>query len=722
MLTSCGGAKLARKNEYLLHKNKIEGVHRAASSSELKDQIIHKPNRKVFFFKFHLWLHRIGAERLGEEPVLIDTARIEKSAANIHSYLFSKGYFDNSVSYDIQKRRFGNKATVTYKVTENTPYRIDTIMLVAENELLGHFMTEIWDDKLVKEGDILDYQVIEEERKRISTAFRNSGFYSFNRSMVDFQLDTNLGNKVDMRIRILDRETDQKVFYINQVNVTIYTGETLPDSTWYKKVKYKFNGYKVKPDVLHKNILIASGEKYNHKKLETTYSRLFALDMFNFVDITFQQKDSGNSLICNIALKPSLKLDLIWEPQLVTTEQRIGTQNLSRNFGVANALSLKNKNIFKNGEEFNLNIRTGWEAQIGGGTQNINTFSQEVTASIKVPQLMFIKEYGHRINAERVSTALNLSAIYEINRFYIRKVAPFSFTWEGQKNRTYWFVTPVTISYNQSVVDPDFLNDLPQATQVYFNRIFSNNLISSFSGSLIFETEDYKTKKKSQWQIRSTLLEAAGLALPQVTNGGDLFGVNHASFLKSDADVRFSYAASENVEFVFRSNVGIGIPLYNSFLPYERRYFVGGANSMRGFRPRTIGPGVYSNSSDDVQIDRSGELMLQGNVEYRNKIFKGKMDVEGAVFLDVGNVWNLVDDANYEGGLFQVDEFSQQFAFNSGLGLRFDFDYFLVRVDWGVPIKDPNEALGNRIVVQNFFNKGWLANEGVWNIAVGHPF
>lgn len=720
LLASCGSAKLARKNEYLLHKNKIEGVQYSVKSSEVKDQIIHKPNRKVFFFKFHLWLYRIGLQKLGEAPVYIDSVRIEKSAANIQSYLFSKGYFDNDVSYSIEKRKYRKKATVTYSITENEAYRIDTIILYAEDPLIDRFLKEIWPQRLVKQGDILDYDVLEKERKRLSSSFRNAGFYSFNRSMIDFQLDTTSGKKVDLRIRVLDRGIPQKIYYINQVNVTIYTDQKDPDSVLYKKVNFHFNGYRVRPDVLHKNILVTSGEKYNHDKVETTYSRLLGLEMFNFIDIAFEPIDSGNSLVCNIALKPSPTHDLIWEPQLVTTEQRIGTQNLSRNFGVANALTLKNKNVFRNGEEFNINLRTGWEAQIGGGQQNINTFSQEISTELRVPQLMFINEYGRRIKAQRVNTRLGLSYIYENNRFYTRKVLPFTFTWEGQKNKAFWHVSPVGISYNQSEVQQDFLDDLPDATQAYFKRIFTNNLITSISTVLVYSNKEIQKPQRSYWYIRSTLLEAAGVALPSVTDGGQIFGVNHASFLRSDADLRFNYRLSKNQHLVLRSNVGMGMPLYKSFLPYERRYFVGGANNLRGFRPRTVGPGSYSN--DGVQIDRSGEIMIQGNVEYRNRIIEGYVDIEGAIFLDVGNVWNVVDDANYEGGLFELNRFPQEFAFNSGLGLRFDLDFFLIRLDWGVPIKDPNEPEGERIVISKIFENNWLRTEPVWNIAIGYPF
>lgn len=720
LMSSCKSTKLARKNEYLLHKNKIEGVEYAVSKSEIRDQIIHEPNRKVFFFKFHLWLYRLGLEKLGEAPVLVDSARIQKSADNINSYLFSKGYFDNTVDYKIEKKKIGNKANVIYNITENEAYRIDSIALIADDPLLKRFLLDINPNTLIKKGAILDYGVIEKERNRISTAFRNSGFYNFNRSMVDFQLDTNIGHKVDIRIRLQDRGVKQQVFYVKKVNVTIYTNLELTDSVVYKKVNFHFNGYRVKPDVLHKNILITAGEKYNHRKLETTYSRLFGLDMFNFIDINFDQIDSSNVLICNIALKPSPNLDLIWEPQLVTTEQRIGTQNLSRNFGVANSLSLRNKNIFRNGEEFSVSLRTGWEAQIGGGEQNINTFSQEVTTELKVPQLMFINEYGRKINAQRANTLLGLSYIYEQNRFYTRKVLPFSFTWEGSKDRARWYVTPISISYNQSQVDQDFLDGLPVATQAYFNRIFSNNLITSVSSVLIYSGQEKNKDQKSFWYLRSTLLEAAGIVLPQVTDGGQVFGVNQASFLRSDADLRFNYKMSENQTFVIRSNVGLGMPLYKSFLPYERRYFVGGANNLRGFRPRTVGPGSYSNTG--VQLDRSGEIMLQGNLEYRNVLIQGFVDIEGAVFLDVGNVWNVVDDANYEGGLFTADKFAEQFAFNTGLGMRLNLDYFLIRLDWGIPIKDPNFEPGSRVIINDIFEKGWLRNEPVWNIAIGYPF
>jgi outer membrane protein assembly factor BamA len=184
-------------------------------------------------------------------------------------------------------------------------------------------------------------------------------------------------------------------------------------------------------------------------------------------------------------------------------------------------------------------------------------------------------------------------------------------------------------------------------------------------------------------------------------------------------DIRYHHQLDENNKVVYRAYLGLGYPLGDAFFPFERRFFVGGSNSLRAWRPRTIGPGSYSDNQG-VQIDKSGEMLLQGNLEYRFVIFKGIL--EGALFMDAGNIWNVKADSIFNNAKFQFNRFYNEFAINTGLGLRADFSFFIIRADWGIPLHDPSYPLENRWVISNLSEKKWFFTQTLMNIAIGYPF
>ena len=201
----------------------------------------------------------------------------------------------------------------------------------------------------------------------------------------------------------------------------------------------------------------------------------------------------------------------------------------------------------------------------------------------------------------------------------------------------------------------------------------------------------------------------------------EIFNVKYSQYARSDFDATYTYILDENNSFAYRTYVGAGLPYGNSvFLPFERRFFVGGSNSLRAWRPRTIGPGSYSDSLNTIALEKTGELMLQGNVEYRFDIIDKVLD--GALFVDAGNIWNFRKDANFVNAEFEWERFYKEFAINSGMGLRFDLTYVVFRIDWGIALHDPSKLEGNRWVVKDFFDERWVFDNTAINFAIGFPF
>lgn len=727
--------KLVPENEYLLSKNKVKGVQYSATKSELLTQVKLKPNRKIFFFKAHLWAYQIGKQikldRIGEKPVLVDTALVEASALNIHRYLFKKGYYNNEVDFTISQSKWAklihqHKLKVVYSVVEGTPYQTGKISIISSNAEIKSIIELSKERSFIKTNTNVDYALLSQERSRINNLLKNNGYYFFNPSYVDFILDSAQGNFTsNIEIHILDpqsgRHQKQK---INSVNVEFFTGmidnEVVYDTT--SNIIYKLNGMDIKIDVLTKNILIRKDQDFSQQKLQTTYGRLVDLDLFESLSIQSAVANGDSTLLdVVIQLNPAPKLDFTWQPQLVLTEQRFNQSQSSRNYGLANELSLKNKNVFHNGEEWSINFRTGLETQFTRDSSSIfSTFIQEVNSELKIPHLMFFGKLGNSSKIQSANTFFNVSYLFENNPFYKRNLFPLSFTYKVDVKNIQLYVSPLLISLNKATYKASLIDNASPSYLLTLDRLFTNNLITSMKIGGTFT--NIKQSPNQYIVVNSNLLELAGLVTPWLTDFGKKLGVNHSTFVRTDVDFRYHLVLSENHELVLRAFGGVGVPIGSkSVLPFERRFIAGGNNYMRGWRIRNVGPGAFT-ADNSLQFTRTGEMSTVGNIEYRFNVFEGSVDLNGAVFVDAGNVWNLKKDTLFPDGEIKLDRFYNEIAFNTGLGARFDFDFLILRFDWGVPIWDPNFPIDERLVIKSAFKNAWLLKRPIWNVAVGYPF
>ena len=707
----------------------------SASETELMEQIRLKPNRKVIVFKAHLWANYIGKQvglnKIGESPIVVDSALIKQSADNIHRYLIKKGYFDNTVTYEVDQTKIAqwlhmHKQRVTYYVDEGIPYTIFNVKHITQNAVMDSLLKTTKTSGYIKKNEALDFENISRERDRLSQLFRNNGFYYFNPSFIKVELDTSSKKrKVFVQVNVTNPELEphaQQV--INHVNVIYQTdslfGDTVVDEQ--SGVRFVMNGMDISSAVIVNNILLKKGDYFSQKRLSTTYGRLINLNLFTTVNVELvADSNQKNGLNVFVLLKPAPKFDFTWQPQIITTEQRFNNSQSSRNYGLANELTLRNKNVFHNGEEFNIHLRTALETQFTADSNSaFSTFIQEVNTELKIPQLLFFRKKGNALKVNYVRTNVNASFLFETNPFYKRNSFPLSYTYEVSDNRFRLAYSPLLISLNQATYKEKLYD---QATQSYLqtlSRIFTNNLITSqqFSGF-------YSSKKEGDvrhWTVNSNFLELAGIWLPKLTDYGKKYNVNHSSFIRSDVDFRYYIKLNENNALVFRTFGGIGVPLTKeSVLPFERRFTSGGSNYLRGWRLRTVGPGAFS-AANNLQLARTGELGLLANMEYRFNIIRSSFDINSALFIDMGNVWNLKADTLFPNGEFDRSRFVQELAVNTGVGFRFDFQFLILRTDLGIPLWDPNFPLEDRAVIKGAFKDGWIFKRPVWNVAVGYPF
>ena len=737
----------------LLVKNEIErsddkGVNLMDEQASLKQ----KPNRELLgFIKFHLWAYQYGnkglgirkkkrgfrrlMEKVGEPPVLIDSSIMVISAQKLSDYYFSKGFLDNNVSYGVEARRFLKKrANAVYKVELGSYHTINSLEYnVTSRDINTELGLSISDRKL-KVGDRLDFENIEEERERITQLLRNKGFYYFNSSFIDFQVDTNHhATAADVVVSLRNRKNFEPHFEqtINSILVKIGDASNT-DTLTFDNLNFLEGSYFIKPNVLAKNIIFRPDELYNANLVQKTYSNLLSMGLFNFVTIRFSpaENDSLERLDVEIILQTAPKHDFTWEPQAILTGQGDGVQaGIEQSFGLANNFSLHNRNVFGGAETFNISTLTALETQIKGDNQGLfNSFRQSVNAELVIPSLVYFERKNFSNVLVKKSTKINVSYLHDRNVNFTRNVFPLSYTYSFTRGRFSYGLTPFRISVNQAEVENDFLNSLDPSTRFYTQQLLTNNIIVGPTASFYWTNSDIN--KHSNWSIRSNAVELSGnvasayfnLFTQQEGINKEIFKVKYSQYARSDIDIVYNKIIDENNSAAFRTYLGAGLPYGNTqFLPFERRFFVGGGNSLRAWRPRTIGPGSYSDPTNAIAIEKTGEMVLQANAEYRFDIIDKVVD--GAVFLDVGNIWTFRDDPSFENDEFKFNRFYKEFAINSGLGLRFDLKYIVFRTDWGIALHDPTYAEGQRWIIQDIFSqKKWIIDNTAINIAIGYPF
>ena len=477
------------EGEYLLVKNKIEriddhGVNLTDERSSLKQ----KPNRKLLgFVKFHLWAYQYGkkglgirkkqpwlrklAENVGEAPVLIDTNKMDLSATRLSDYYFSKGFLNNTVSYHITPRKiFKKRAFVTYQVKLNNYTVINSLSYNSASKGISDLLKQTFNEQILKKDQRIDFDKIEDERSRITELLRNNGYFYFNNSFVDFQIDTNQSQQsADVVVNIRNNKNLNPHYQQTINSVKVLIGDSIfTDTLIYDRLQFLEGDYKIKPTVLAKNIIFRPSDVYNADLVQKTYSNLLSMGLFSFVTIRFNPslEDSLTRLDVVILLKTTKKHDFVIEPQAIYTQQNLGLETNNNSFGIANNLSLINRNVFGGAESFNLTSYTALETQIKKDNQgSFTSFRQSLNAELVIPSLIYFERKKFSQVLIKKSTKINTSIIFDQNKNFTRKVIPLTFTYAFTKGRTSFGITPFRLSINQSSVDADFLPSLDPSTR-----------------------------------------------------------------------------------------------------------------------------------------------------------------------------------------------------------------------------------------------------------------
>ncbi len=725
LAASCSSTRRLENDEYLLNKTKIEAPADEISIEDLQSYIRQKPNKRILKLKFHLFLYNLASpektkgisgwlRKIGEEPVVWNPLLTDRSRDQLESYLQTKGYYSGKVSDTVLYDK--KKVTVCYTVAFNEPHRIRKVIYHFEDQDIQPFVYADTANSLIHPGQRFDKELLDEERQRIEESLRNKGFYKFSREFI-FYTATELaaGNLVDVEITIKediagtpDPETRVRHHQRYQIrNTYIYPNfelfsdknrdwpvDTVWEHTNYILYKGK-QGIRPAPVVLPNRCL--PGKIYSLSNVRQTYTSYSSLRLFRLINVRFDEvrtspldTNAFRSLDCYIELTPRKRQS--YQTEIVGT-------NSSGDLGARINFSYNNYSLFRGAENFNLRFTGAVEDMRKQYPKAATAFMREggVEATLGLPKFLvpfpaqrFTMKYNPR-------TSINASFNYQDRPDYVRTIAgtSLSYEWKGNEFNTHR-LHPLEFNYVRLPGVPDSL---------LINDIKNTPLINSFTDHTILSTRytfEYTTQvieKKKDFIYLRTNLESAGNilhSLSQLTSwvsDSNFMQVPYFRYLKADIEFQVHNQITPGNKIVYRVFTGVGYPLGKSkTLPFEKMYFSGGPNGIRAWNTFGLGPGSAVDSSKATSYaTQLGDVKLEANLEYRFKLF---WHIEGGLFVDAGNIWTV--NKLREGSEFRWNRFYDEIALGTGLGLRFDFEFLLLRTDFGFKLRDPSLPSGAR--------------------------
>jgi outer membrane protein assembly factor BamA len=730
VFSACNTTKFVPQGEYLLNDVKIKVQDtKKVSSADLMKYVQQKQNTEILgFWKLQLDIYNTASEdstkwtsrnarKIGEAPVIYSQRMTEASCVQLVQAMNNKGYFQAEVDTFVTRQE--RKIDVLYQITANRPYIIANYNVNFEHEDLAA-VAENQRTSLVRDGMQYDADILNQERQRIVNAMRARGYFYFDQEFIQFKADSSRGNgAIDVEIGVHDyltqiEDVDRifRKYKIARVHFHVdYDPERIPmDEEMFASAKdgyvYTWVGKKLLRDnVIVRNCPIRPGDLYNVRVVERAYAKLNQLAPVQYVDISFEQISEGE-LDCHIVLSRG-KLNS------VTTEVE-GTYSAG-DWGVAAGIGYVNRNLFRGAEEASVDARASYEWRQNGG----RAIEAKASAQMKFP------------------SAVAVDLIYNFQNRpdeYARSIfgASLNYTYKQPRANLEHQFRFLDISYVYLPwISDAFRDQFLQSTNI-LKYSYENHFIVGLGYSGHYTSFRSRQPHRSYWSIYYNV-ETAGnllraLATPlrlstdQESGNFILFNTQFAQFAKGDISATYNQNITPNHRLVFHADLGVAVPYGNSqTIPFEKRYFAGGSNSVRGWAARTLGPGGYKGNGRLIDFNnQSGDIRLNLNLEYRARVWS---IIELAAFFDAGNIWTVYDYEAQPYGVFRWNEFYKQIALAYGVGVRFDLSFFVFRVDMGVKLYDPG-------LIYNGSGKQWrtVGNGLNWkddfamHFAIGYPF
>jgi outer membrane protein assembly factor BamA len=779
IITSCNPTKYVPKGESLLNENHVKVNKEGVKTSDLIPYIKQTPNKRIFGTGFYLGLYNLSninktrwphgwLREIGEEPVTYDPYATKKTTQQIMSYVSSKGFFDGIVTDTVKTTN--RKADVYYNVVLQKPYTIRKLTYEIEDTNIKKLVFFDSVNCIIDRGKPYDVDVLHSEMTRCERFIRDHGFYGFSNEYIRFSIDSTVGHRqVDIRyiIRSFTRvDANSRIstgpFALYSVkNIFIYPdfvpkealegGDTYMkslDTTLYKGYYFITSRQKhdVKYDLIIQSLNLKARSVFNVTNTELTQSHLLALKIYRLVNILY------NDALENASL-PGTELLLDCNIQLTLLSQQsykieLEGTNSAGNLGGAMNLIYQHKNLFHGAELFSTKLKGAYSAY----TQNNNLSSAEeygIETSLRIPKFMipFIRLEGFK-NKYNPSTTILAAYNYQKLPVFTRTVAnaTFGYNWRAGDYQEH-ILNPVQFNIVKlPKIDKDFLTRIETST--YQRGSYMDVLILGGNYSFIFNNQKIKNSKDF-WFLRinaetsgnflSAIYKLSGATkqpdssrtvsgpFKALSTSYHLFRQPFAQYMRADIDLRYNYKFNNVSSIVYRGFIGVAVPYGNSrAVPFEKQYFSGGANGIRAWQVRSLGPGTSRDTSRF--LNETGDIKIEANAEYRFKLF---WILEGAVFIDAGNIWGYNYDKDRPRSQFKFNQFYKDIAVGTGTGFRFDLKFVIARIDIGMKLRDPLLGNGDLIGPDKIPDRGskWIFLNGPYKrndftivLGIGYPF
>lgn len=762
LLISCNTTKHVPEGQYLLNKVKIdvsEGNDGKFNKKELHNYLRQTPNHEILGgAKFQLSIYNLSGKdstkwynkwlrRLGQAPVIYDPELTAASANQLKLALVNQGYMDTEVSVDTVTD--GKKIEVDYHIAPGEPHYIAGITYNIPDDSLRNIIMNDSSEFILHNGALFNRNDMEEERTKIATRLREKGYFGFNKEYITYTADTTENNKaVDLTLNVMPPYENNRIagytrhrpFYIRSIYViTDYDPIKRHDLSEYQQedtvthkginILYGDEHY-LRASIIDDNCFIKIGEKYNSADVDRTYQSLGRLGILKYVNIAFEQagEHDGKLWLDSYILLTKAK------PQSVSVSLEGTNSEGDLGFGVET--TYQHRNIAKGSELLTAKLGINYESISGDISGLVNNRYAEYSGEVNInfPKFIFPflkKSFRQKI---RANTEFGTTFSYQERPEYTRVIAGAGWKYK-------WTEQGSMISHTFDLLDINYVY-LPQITDSFLDEIAPDNplLRYSYEDHFIMRTgySFYYTNKKATHGIGNFVyqpdiytiragIETAGNILnlfSHITNqkkdpqadAYKVLGIQYSQYVKLNADYSINHSFDRRNSLVFHAGAGVAVPYGNTtILPFEKRFYSGGANSVRGWSVRTLGPGSYnSNNSVSSFMEQCGDIRLDLNLEYRARLF---WVFELAAFIDAGNIWTIRSYENQPGGVFKFNEFYKQIAVAYGLGLRMNFNYFLLRLDCGMKAVNPAEGQERFPLIHPDFGRDFALH-----FSVGYPF
>lgn len=762
-LGACSSTRHVPAGNYLLDKVKLnfDSLSRTDKNLDAEDLQLYvrqMPNQKVLWsMRLRLGVYNMSgkdstkwynkwARKLGEPPVIYNPSLTSMSEQQLQTALINKGYLSAEVDADTIVK--GRKIEVDYNIRAGKPHKIRSVSYEIPDSAISAIVMKDTLLSGIKSGDNLDLDMLDLQRDLITRRLRNRGYFNFVKENITFEADTTAGcllTDLTMRIQagkdgvglvsgvIARQYRIRRVICVADYEMSSAAGvsdRSYKDTVSYRDITICYGEKEyLRPSIIYENNFLVPGEIYSEHNVDKTYKAFSRLEILKFINVRMEPAGSiGDTglLDAYILLTPATSQSLAAELE--------GT-NSAGDLGVAVGLTYSHRNIGKGSETFTAKVRGAYESVSGNLDGLIHNRYLEASADMglqfpKFKAPFLAESFKRNVNA---STELNLSINYQERPEYTRIVstAGWSYKWTERSRRTQHIFTPIDINYVY----------LPASTNDFINQIAPDNPLLRYSyedhfimrlGYSFYHTNKrnlppwQRNRQKDIYTVRArgefagNLLFALSSIFSHRSNFHQdpykIFGIHYAQYFKFDSDFGYTHVFDERQSVATHVGLGVGVPYGNSgVLPFEKRFYGGGANGVRGWGVRTLGPGRFpGNDSSSDFMNKCGDIRFIMSAEYRAKLF---WIVELGLFVDAGNIWTIRDYPNQPGGLFQFKSFYKELAASYGLGIRLDFNYFLLRFDLGMKAHNPAEGQESWPIIHPRWGR-----DRAFHFSIGYPF